>query len=251
MDLELNGRTALVTGSSRGIGLAIARVLAHEGCHVILNGRDRGRLEDACKLIDRPVEFIAGDVTIPETCRDLAGEIENRYGHLDILVTNVGSGHSVPPGMETSEEWRRVFDINLFSATNIIAACRDLMTPGLGAILCISSICGHEILGAPLTYSSAKAALNHYVRGMARVLACNGVRINALEPGNILDEGGTWERKLREDENAVRKMLAREVALGRLGNPEEIADMACFLVSPRASFATGAVFTVDGGQTGS
>jgi 3-oxoacyl-[acyl-carrier protein] reductase len=116
------------------------------------------------------------------------------------------------------------------------------------AIICISSICGLAALGAPVTYSAAKAALNATVKGLARPLAKEGIRINAVAPGNILFPGGTWDRKLQEDKDGVEAMLTREVALGRLGTPGEIAGLVTFLASPRAGFITGAIYVADGGQ---
>jgi len=117
-----------------------------------------------------------------------------------------------------------------------------------GAIVCISSICGIETLGAPVAYSAAKAGLNAYVSGMARPLAARNIRINAVAPGNILFPGGGWESKLQEDRAAVEAMLKREVAMGRFGKPEEIADAVLFLASCKASFITGTVLVADGGQ---
>jgi 3-oxoacyl-[acyl-carrier protein] reductase len=116
------------------------------------------------------------------------------------------------------------------------------------AIVCVSSICGLAALGAPVTYSAAKAALNATVRGLARPLAHEGIRINAVAPGNILFDGGTWARKLAENKSDVEDMLAREVPLRRLGTPGEIADVVAFLASPRAAFITGTVIVADGGQ---
>ena len=153
----------------------------------------------------------------------------------------------MPPGSETDAEWRRVLDINLFSALNMIAAARPNMRRG-GAIVCISSIAGLAALGAPVAYSAAKAALNAAVKGLARPLAGEGLRINAVAPGNILFPGGTWDRKLAENRAGVEAMLARDVALGRLGAPADIAALTVFLASPRASFITGTVQVVDGGQ---
>ena len=250
MNLEVDGRVALVTGASRGIGLAIARMFATERAHVALAARGEDDLRQARVQIGGNVSVHIADVTDPAAAQAMAGEVEKTYGRIDILVCNVGSGASVPPGQENTAEWRRVMDVNLFATTNTIEAARPIMQRGAGdrAIVCVSSICGLAALGAPVTYSAAKAALNATVRGLARPLAKDGIRINAVAPGNILFEGGTWARKLAENKSAVDDMLAREVPLRRLGTPDEIADIVGFLASPRAAFITGTVVVADGGQ---
>ena len=250
MKLELNDRVALVTGASRGIGLAIATTLAAEGATVALAARGADALEAARAAIGGSTSAHAADVTDPAAAAALVHEVERRWGRLDILLCNVGSGASVPPGKETAAEWSRMMDLNLVAATNMIEAARPLMARASGdrAIICISSIAGMAALGAPITYYAAKAALNATVRGLARPLALEGIRINAIAPGNILSADGTWARKLAENKQAVEDMLQREVALRRLGKPEEIADLAAFLASPRAAFITGSVMVADGGQ---
>lgn len=247
MDLELRGKVALVTGSSHGIGRAIAERLIDEGCRVVMNGRNEAELTAAVRGRDT-VRGIAADVTVMDDCRRLVAETLIAFGRLNILVCNVGSGASVPPGRESAAEWRRVVDLNLFAATNMVEAAGDAVRAAAGHILCISSICGQETLGAPVAYSAAKAALNSFVRGIARPFGTNGVNVNAIAPGNVLFEDSVWDRKLREDSGAVEAMLEREVALKRLGRPEEIANLAAFLVSPCAAFITGEVVVADGGQ---
>lgn len=248
MDLGLNNAVALVTGSGRGIGLAIAETLHREGCNVAFNDRDWEPLDAILQRLGERASAHLGDVTDPVSCRAMIEEVVAHWGRLDVLICNVGSGRSVPPGAETQEEWRRVFELNLWSTTNTVEAARPHIEKSHGAIVCTSSICGIEALGAPLTYSAAKAALNSYVTGIARPLGKHGVRINAVAPGNIMFEGGTWARKIAEAPAAVAEMLYRDVSLGRLGTTEEIADFVAFLASPRAAFATGSVFVVDGGQ---
>ncbi len=248
MNLDLSHKVALVTGSTRGLGLAIALKLAEEKCLVVLNGRDAAVLGESQELVSNGALAFKADVTSPDECTWLIQQIEDRLGRLDILVCNVGSGTSVPPGKETPKEWNKVLGLNLNSATNVIAAAEHLLSASQGVVVCISSICGQETLGAPVTYSAAKAALNSYVRGISRPYAGKGIRINALAPGNLLYEGSVWEHKLATDRAAVQAMLDREVAQRRLGTPEEIADWVIFLCSPRSSFATGETFVVDGGQ---
>ena len=248
IDPEFSGKTALVTGASRGIGRAIAGFLHDQGCRVALNARTQsdlaaavGELPGACA--------VCGDMSDPAEARRVVSGAVEALGRLDILVCNVGGGRSVAPGSETYDEWQRVFALNLWSTTNTVEAARAPLAASKGTIVCISSICGLEVVpGAPVTYSAAKAALHAYVRGIARPLGMQGVRINAVAAGNILFDGSVWARKLREDTAAVKAMLEHEVPLSRLGSPQEVAQLAAFLASPRSGFATGAVWALDGGQ---
>ncbi len=246
MDLNLKGKTALITGSSKGIGKAIARSLHDEGCNVVLNSRNTAELNNVVKDFKNASCFTA-DVTNPESCASLVKHALEKWDHLDILVCNVGSGSSIPPGDENISEWKRVFDINFHSATNMVEAAKEALSKTRGTIVCISSIAGLEVLGAPITYSVSKAALNSYVKSISKPLAKQGIRINAVAPGNIFFEGSVWEKKLSENPDGVRKMLDEQVALRRFGQPEEIADFVTFLTS-RCTFATGEVFVLDGGQ---
>lgn len=248
MNLHLEGKTALVTGSSSGIGLAIARTLASEGCSVFLNGRDADRLQRAVRSFDAACGVAAGDVTTVAGARAVAAAVGERHEKLDVLICNVGSGRSAPGWQAEEAEWRRLLDLNLFSALHIMEAAREMLSRAKGVVLCISSICGVQALGCPLGYAAAKAALNSFVQNAARPLAGYGIRINALAPGNIVFPGSIWEEKSKRSPRVVGEVLERDVALNRLGQAEEVADFATFLVSPRASFATGAVFVLDGGQ---
>ena len=249
MKLDLAGKVALITGSSRGIGCSIAEVLHAEGCRVALNGRTAADLAVAVSRLGGAIGVV-GDVSQPSEAVKVVNEAIAGFGALDILVCNVGSGRSVAPGDETPEEWQRIFGLNLWSATNTVEAAKSALISSKGTVICISSICGLEMIpGAPVTYSAAKAALHAYVRGIARPLGKHGVRINAVAPGNILFDGSVWSRKLREDRQAVESMLGREVALASLGSPEDVANLVTYLASSRSAFATGQIWTLDGGQT--
>lgn len=247
MNLELTGKVALVTGSSAGIGFAIAQQLALEGCHVVLNGRNPERLKAAQERIAGSSTVLA-DVRDPDACQALVQHVIEQHGCLDVLVCNVGSGASVPPGKETPTEWHRVLELNLYSTTQTVWAANDALVASRGTVICISSICGIEALGCPVAYAAAKAAVESYVRNSARSLGKHGVRINSIAPGNILFEGSVWERKLKEDRAAVQSMLQRDVALARLGSPLDVARLAAYLASPFGGFITGATYVVDGGQ---
>ncbi|MDC0206582.1 SDR family oxidoreductase [Nitrospinae bacterium] len=248
MDFELGGKVALVTGSSRGIGRAIAETLHSEGCKVCINSRNRDDLFKVAKTMPGSV-ITQGDVSCPQEAQNIVKKVLASFGRIDILVCNVGSGSSIKPGEEDHEEWKRVFAINLWSTTNIVEAAGVALEESKGSIVCISSICGLEVVaGAPVTYSVAKAALNAYVRGIARPLGRKGMRINAIALGNILFEGSVWSRKLANDTNTVKLMIERDVALNQFGTPQNAAELVAYLVSPRSSFATGGVWTLDGGQ---
>lgn len=247
VNLELDGKVALVTGSSAGIGFAIAKQLAEERCRVVLNGRNAARLEKAQSQIPNTYAFVA-DVCDLDAGQKLVQGTLDQLGRLDILVCNVGSGASLPPGEETPDEWHRVMNINLYATTQTIWAASKALQASGGNIICISSICGIEALGCPIPYAAAKAALESYVRNAARSFGRFGVRINSIAPGNILFTGSVWDRKLKVNQPAVNDILEREVALQRLGQPEDIAHLTAYLASPLASFITGATYVVDGGQ---
>jgi len=246
MNLNLEGKIALVTGSSSGIGKSIASSLYEEGCKVVLNGRHNATLKIAAKQLEG--SYFVADVTNPKECRDLVNYVIKKYGKLDILICNVGNGKSVPPGMETDSEWKKMLDLNFFSATNIIYAAMDSLKKTRGVIVCMSSIAGMESIGAPIAYSIAKAALNSYVKRISKSLAKNDIRVNSVSPGNIFFKGSMWEKKIKDNKSKVNKMIKQEVALGRFGTPEEVSNLVIFLASPKSSFITGSNFVIDGGQ---
>jgi len=218
MNFQLEGKTVLVTGSSKGIGKSIAKAFFNEGCNLILNGRNEDTVLQTLREFPERTSYFVGDVTIPEVCGELIKKIIKDWGKLDIVICNVGNGKSVPPGQETFDEWNKVFLSNFFSATNIIEAAKDELRKTQGKIVCISSIAGIEDVKASLTYSVAKSALNTYVKVVSRELAKDQIRINAVAPGNILFKDSVWDKKLKENPKDVEDLLEKRSCFKEIRN---------------------------------
>jgi len=248
---DLKGKRVLVTGSTRGIGLQIARSFYDKDCYVAINGRDRDVTKEIVTSFNsKRVIGCPGDLTNLCDSKQVLDLFIKEFGGLDILVCNVGSGKSVAPGEEDFEEWQKMLSINLLSATTIINLSKDYLISSTGVIVCISSICGSEVIpGAPIAYSASKAALNSFVKSSSRPLGNKGVRINAIAPGNIIFKDSVWDFKLKENPDMVKSMLAAEVPLNDFGYMKDVADLALFLSSSSASNITGQVMITDGGQT--
>lgn len=243
-----NRKNILITGSSRGIGLAIAKKFSSQGHKIAINSRNKSDLLSLCQN-DKNFVDVSGDVSSEVIANEVVKKAISKLGSLDILICNVGSGKSVFAGNETFQEWERIFAINFFSATNVIEASKQYLESSKGCIVCISSICGSEVIdGAPLTYSVAKAALNSYIKGISRPLGKKGIRINGVSPGNILFESSVWDKKLKEDKVSVDNYVERNVALNMLGDTDDISNIVIYLSSPLAKFVTGSIWSADGGQ---
>ena len=251
MDLGLAGKVALVTGSSRGIGIAIASRLVEEGADVVFCARGRDRLEDAVAAAAGPgrAVAVAADVSTREGVDMLLEGAVAAFGRVDIVVNNVGgSGARTLDGMDAAD-LDAVLRRNLFPALEVSrAALPALRAGGGGVIALIGSIYGREAGGSP-SYNVAKAAEISLAKAMAADLAADAVRVFSVAPGSTLVPGGSWERRVREDPEGMAAFVARELPWGRFGTVEEIADVVTFLVSPRASWVVGACVVVDGGQS--
>ncbi|NYT04889.1 MAG: SDR family oxidoreductase [Methanomicrobiales archaeon] len=250
----LHEKIGLVSGSSRGIGKAIAQRLLKEGAVVWITGRERGALERTHRECTRDfgdnARLFEGDLTDPGTIRTLLATVHDQCGGLDIAVANIGSGRSVMGWDVPDQAWEDAMTVNFHAAVRLSReAIRLMETGGSGSIVFISSIAGVESIRAPVPYAAAKAALLMYMKSTARIVAPMGIRMNAVSPGNVLFEGGTWDRKLGEDREAVEGYIRSEVPMGAFASPQDIAGAVAFLASDSGSFVTGANLVVDGGQT--
>ena len=253
MDLQLVNKVVLISGSSRGIGKAIAQALLQAGCRVCITGRTPATLQAAGAELKQAhgerVLSIMGDFTEPATMQSALETVHRVWGKLDILVANLGGGRGQTGWQVGVQEWLRVFQLNFFSAVNLTELALPYLQKNGGNILFIASIVALESLPAPLPYSAAKAALANYSKNLSRQVAASGIRVNCLAPGNIYFPGGSWEHHLENRKAEVSAYIAAEVAQQRFGMPEEIANFAAFLLSPLCAFATGGYFVLDGGQS--
>jgi NAD(P)-dependent dehydrogenase (short-subunit alcohol dehydrogenase family) len=247
VDLGLEGRRALVTAASRGIGLAIARELASEGAHVAICARGEAGLETARK------ELEAFGVTVFARCVDVGDgdalmafvdEAAAALGGLDILVSNASAGAG-----QGEESWRANFEVDVLGASRCVqAGTPHLQESDAASVVFISSTAALEYLGVPQPYNAMKAALIAHANDLSQALAPRGIRVNAVSPGPIYFEGGNWEM-IEQTMKPVFDATLAQCPQGRMGTPEEVARAVAFLASPAASLVTGANLVADGGFT--
>ncbi|MEU6408510.1 glucose 1-dehydrogenase [Microbispora sp. NPDC046933] len=243
---RLDGKVAIVTGASSGLGVAFARGLAEAGADVVIGARRAEGLERTRRLVEetgRRCLAVLTDVSVPEECQALVDAAMAEFGRVDVLINNAGVGTAVPALRETPGEFRRVLDVNLNGTYWMAQACARVMRPG-SSIVNIGSVLGETTAGLPqAAYSASKAAVAGLTRDLAQQWTSRrGIRVNCLEPGFFDSEmteqypGGYLDR-----------MREQRVLMKRSGDPEELAAAAVFLASDAGSYVTGAVIPVDGG----
>jgi 3-oxoacyl-[acyl-carrier protein] reductase len=255
MDLGLRDRVCVVTGSTAGIGLETARLLAAEGARVVVTGRDSDRVESA-RLESGAELGVIADLGEPAAAADLIAEAAE-LGAVDCLVNNVGVAYQVGFDEVTDEQWDEMWQLNVMSAVRAIrAVLPSMLERGSGSIVNVSSTAAKRPSTGMPNYSVTKTALLSLSRLVADLYAKKGVRCNAVAPGPTatgawLDEGGLADQQARRSGKSREEVLESVAAgrpLGRLAEPEEIASVIAFLCSDRASYVTGAAWSADGGS---
>jgi NAD(P)-dependent dehydrogenase (short-subunit alcohol dehydrogenase family) len=244
---RLDGKVAVVTGASSGLGASFARALAQAGADVVLAVRRTDKLADVAKRVHdlgRRAHVVSADVTDPDSCEAMARQAVTELGCLDILVNNAGVGTAVPATRETPEQFRSVIDINLNGAYWMAQAAGRVMGPG-SSIINISSVLGLTTAGLPqAAYAASKAALNGLTRDLAQQwTGRKGIRVNSIAPGFFVSE------MTEQYPDGYLDLMQHRIPAGRKGDPRELAATVVFLAGPGAGYITGQVLPVDGGMT--
>ena len=248
MDLKLKGKNAAVVGATRGIGRAIAGMLASEGCNVSICARTEISVYTVVKELSAEGVQAMGttlDVSDSDSQTHWINDTVEKFGGLDIFIANASAMNL---GVD-DEAWRQSFEIDMMATfTGAEAAMPHLKNSDAGAMVFISSIAALHTPGGPKPYGAMKAAVINYAKGMARSLAPDGVRVNTVSPGNIYFEDGVWGRTEKANPEFFRNQVAAN-PMGRMGRPDEVASAAVFLASPASSFVSGTNLVVDGALT--
>lgn len=259
MDLGLNGRVALVCGSTQGIGRAVGKALAQESARVALNGRHEDSVEHAARQLaaetGREVVALAADVGVPADATALVERVHHELGRLDVLFCNASGPPAAPFSQQSAEAFQRAIEVNLLSTVHLARAAVPIMRKRQwGRIICLASVAAKQPLPGLILSTTARAGVLGFAKALADEVAPEGITVNVVCPGFIVTERITEltetraarERRTAED---VMHEMVQEIPLGRMGHTDELAAAVAFLASERASYITGAVLQVDGGFT--
>ena len=243
---RLDGKVAIVTGGGSGIGKSITVLFAKEGADVVIIGRNEEALKETCKLDEKKISYIVGDITKEENIKKLLDYVTKKFGKLDILVNNAGISIDKSIKELNISEYDKTFDLDVRALVNMTINCLPLLIKSKGNILNISSVISTHCQVNMSMYSGSKAAINNFTRCWAIELAKDGIRVNAIAPGAT--ETDIWNRPdlSKEQFEKYISFIKNTIPCGRFGKPEEVANVCLFLVSDEASYVNGAIFGVDG-----
>lgn len=248
MVFNFKNKNILVCGSTYGIGFDIAKKFYESKANVIFTGRTREKIIEIKKNYKKSFA-VECDFSKNTEIKNLKTKIKKNFKNLDSIICNIGSGRSKVSFKETHEDWVNIFNINLMYSVNTIKILTPLLKNKNGStIIFISSICGYESSLAPMSYSSAKSALNIFAKNLSNLYIKKSIRVNTVSPGNVLFKGSTWDQKLKENKFKVLKMIEQNVPINRFARPDEISNVVLFLASDLSSFIVGQNIIVDGGQ---
>tara|TARA_Y100000590_G_scaffold183807_1_gene209391 strand:- start:1390 stop:2145 length:756 start_codon:yes stop_codon:yes gene_type:complete len=247
MELNLKNKIIVISGSSKGIGKSIAEILLHEGCKVVINGRNKLNLlktKNELSKISKNIISIDGDVSKSATINKIKKITIKKWGKIDGIVANASS-------LENTKNKDSAFLIkyNFEIVYNFVNNLIPSMKKNDASIVIIGSIAGLEDIGAPFYYTVFKSTLSSYVKSMSRKLSEKNIRINLVSPGNILFKNGNWEKKLNTNKSKINRMIKKNVPLKKFGKPQDVSIIVSVLLSNKTGFITGSNFVIDGGQT--
>ena len=255
MNLQLNDKVGIVTGSSRGIGLAIAHALAAEGGRITMCARTEARLLQAASEVERragaagQVLSVTADVSTEAGAEQVVTRTVETFGGIDVVVNNVSMAGGGGLLDTTDAQWQEAIDQAIVTTVRVTRlAVPHMQRRGGGSVIIIASIYGREA-GGRMTYNAVKAAQISLGKSLAQQLASSNIRVNTVSPGSIMFEGGSWWRRRQQDPDGIAEFVKRELPFGRFGTPEEVANVVAFLASPQASWISGTSVVVDGCQS--
>lgn len=248
MELGLKDKVVLVTGGSKGIGKAIAKAFYKEGARVAITARGKEGLIQCEREMPGIVTFV-GDMLKTSDREKFVQHVINQWGTIDVLVNNVGGSNGTT--IDNTDLWmfEEAMSFNFLATVDLSKRVLPIMKKQKqGAIINITSIYGRES-GGKATYNAAKAATISFTKSLAIEAIKDGIRVNGIAPGSILHPGGSWQKRIEENPKKMNEFVKSEIPAGRFGTPEEVANVAVFLASEKASWVVGATLNVDGGQS--
>ena len=253
MNLNLTNKTFIISGSSKGIGLKIAEILLVGGANILITGRNKNRLRKEYNRLNSKfgskVYYLSGNIIVYSTLQKMKKIIKKKWKKLDGIVANAGLVKNKNTYFSSEKDFLWFQKHNFMTSFRFVNYFINEIKKNKGSVVFISSIASIKDLGAPLGYASSKLSLNFYSKFLAKKYAKFSVRVNNVLPGNIIYEGGNWDKKRRKNPKKIENFIKQNVPLERFGNSEEIANIVAFLLSSKSSFITGAEIIVDGGQT--